>query len=131
MILHLPSGTCLKLKVTQTKHGIHENKFSCTLPIVRSYKKQIIHDTPPANFRSDLTLTLWYFLETESDSNKAWDTWKQIFIQVADSHAPLKSTRVRGNFGPWITPNLKNLFQRDKLKNWHHDPKITLTGITG
>ena len=84
--------------------------------IVRSHKKQIIYYTPKANFRNDLTLATWYLLETESDQNKAWDTWKQIFMQVADSHAPLKTTRVRGNFGPWITPNLKNLFQRNKLK---------------
>ena len=42
--------------------------------IVRPHKKQTIYYTPQANFRNDLTLALWYLLETESDPNKAWDT---------------------------------------------------------
>ena len=43
--------------------------------------------------------------------------WKQIFENIADSHAPLKKKRVRGNSVPWITPELKhNMFERDRLE---------------
>ena len=40
-----------------------------------------------------------------------------MFLDVADSHAPLKKKRVKGISSPWITPELKRLMlQRDKLK---------------
>ena len=59
----------------------------------------------------------WYLVEAENDPNKAWDIWKQIFIYIADGHAPLKKKRIRGNCAPWITPELKHdMFDRDRLK---------------
>ena len=40
-----------------------------------------------------------------------------MFLDIADSHAPLKKKRVKGISSPWITPELKRLmFQRHKLK---------------
>ena len=40
-----------------------------------------------------------------------------MFLDIANSHAPLKNNRVKGISSPWITPELKRLmFQRDKLK---------------
>ena len=54
--------------------------------------------------------------EAESDPNKAWDLWKQIFTCIADSNAPLKKKRVRGISAPWITPELKHMFQRDRFE---------------
>ena len=40
-----------------------------------------------------------------------------MFLDIADSHAPVKKKRVKGISSPWITPELKRLmFQRDKLK---------------
>ena len=50
----------------------------------------------------------WYLIAAESDPNKAWGIWKQIFEYIADSHAPLKKKRVRGRSVPWITPELKH-----------------------
>ena len=59
----------------------------------------------------------WYLVETESDPNNAWSIWKQIFEYIADSHAPLKKKRARGNSAPWITPELKQgMFERDRRK---------------
>ena len=40
-----------------------------------------------------------------------------MFLDIADSHAPLTKKRVKGISSPWITPELKRLMiQRDKLK---------------
>ena len=59
----------------------------------------------------------WHLVEAESDPNKAWDIWKQIFTCIADSNASLKKKRVRGTSAPWITPELKHdMFERDRLK---------------
>ena len=71
----------------------------------------------PLSFRNDLAMAPWYLIAAESDPSKAWGIWKQIFEYIADSHAPLKKKRVRGNSVPWITPELKhNMFERDRLE---------------
>ena len=58
----------------------------------------------------------WHLIELEENSDIAWDIWQQMFLGIADYHAPLKKRRVRGISSPWITPELKKLmFQRDKL----------------
>ena len=72
----------------------------------------------PVNFRNDLAMAPWYLVAAESDPNKLWGIWKQIFEYIADSHAPLKKKRVRGSSVPWITPELKHdMFERDRLQN--------------
>ena len=59
----------------------------------------------------------WHLIEQEHNPDIAWDIWQHMFLDIADSHAPLKKKRVKGNSFPWITPELKRLmFQRDKLK---------------
>ena len=71
----------------------------------------------PLSFRNDLAMAPWYLVAAESDPNKLWGIWKQIFEYIADSHAPLKKKRVRGNSVTWITPELKhNMFERDRLE---------------
>ena len=59
----------------------------------------------------------WHLVEQEHNPDIAWDIWQHMFLDIADSHAPLKKKRVKGISSPWITPELKRLmFQRDKLK---------------
>ena len=59
----------------------------------------------------------WHLIEQEHNPDIAWDIWQHMFLDIADSHAPLKKKRVKGISSPWITPELKRLmFQRDKLK---------------
>ena len=52
------------------------------------------------SFRNDLSMAPWHFVEAESDPNKTWDIWKQIFTCIADSNAPLKKKSVRGISAP-------------------------------
>ena len=71
----------------------------------------------PDNFRRDLSMVPWHLIELEDNPDIAWDMWQQMFLGIADYHAPQKKRRVRGISSPWITPELKKLmFQRDKLK---------------
>ena len=59
----------------------------------------------------------WHLIEQEHNPDTAWDIWQHMFLDIANSHAPLKKKRVKGISSPWITPELKRLmFQRDKLK---------------
>ena len=71
----------------------------------------------PDNSRHDLLMVPWHLIELEDNPDIAWDMWQQMFLGIADYHAPLKHRRVRGISYPWITSELKKLmFQRDKLK---------------
>ncbi len=38
-----------------------------------------------------------------NDVNKAWKTWKEIILDIANQHAPLQQTRVKSENSPWMT----------------------------
>ena len=41
------------------------------------------------------------------DPNIMWEYWKIIFLSVADFHAPERTKKVRSEYAPWITENIK------------------------
>ncbi len=52
-----------------------------------------------------------------NDPNEMWDEWKHIFLTVADRHAPPITKKVRSEYAPWITSEIKNMMhRRDFLK---------------
>jgi hypothetical protein len=51
------------------------------------------------------------------DPNIMWENWKTIFLSVADFHAPERTKKVRSEYAPWITENIKQTMRRrDFLK---------------
>ena len=48
----------------------------------------------PDNFRHDLLMVPWHLIELEDNPDIAWDMWQQMFLGIADYHAPLKHRRV-------------------------------------
>ena len=44
----------------------------------------------PSELQFDLSQAFGYF-SFDPDPNSAWNKWKEIFLQIADSHAPCKS----------------------------------------
>ena len=54
---------------------------------------------------------------SEMDTNKAWDEWKTKFLLVVEMHAPHITQKVRSEYTPWITNNIKKkMYHRDHLK---------------
>ena len=46
-----------------------------------------------------------------------WAKWKELFLTVANKHAPIKSGRVRNKNSPWINSEIRKLIiERDCLK---------------
>jgi len=89
-------------------------KSNLKIVISRCFKK-----FDPFGFRNELSMIPWHKIKTERDPNKAWDLWYQMFLSIADKHAPLKKRRVKGSNCSWITPDLKKkkqMFERDRLK---------------
>ena len=52
-----------------------------------------------------------------ADPNDMWREWKIKFLNVVDTHAPLRTKRVRSKRSPWITSELKKrMHERDIMK---------------
>ena len=78
----------------------------------RSYKH-----FKPYSFLYDVRMgTVDLNLHEETDPEKAWKAWKELFISLADKHAPYKARRVRSFRPPWLTADLlKVIRQRDNF----------------
>ena len=63
----------------------------------------------------------WDVIEFESNPDDAWNSFKDLFMSVADSNAPVVTRRVRKRSLPWITPTIKDLMKR---RNYHHKKAI-------
>ena len=69
------------------------------------------------SFRADLNLAPLHLVNLESNPNSAWEIWSRLFLEICDFHAPKRKRKIRNNYAPWLTPELKRLmFERDKLE---------------
>ena len=68
-------------------------------------------------FRNDIASQDWDCINRFSDPNDMWNVWKELFLTIANKHAPLRTIRVRARGSPWITSELKKQMRdRDALK---------------
>jgi hypothetical protein len=68
------------------------------------------------NFKADIFTYLndEIFLNSALDPNVMWEKWKTRFLTVADFHAPPITKRVRSQYAPLITNNIRQVMrQRD------------------
>ena len=72
-------------------------------------------------FIKDLNEVPWSLIDSFSDVEDSWDSFKHLFKDVADSHAPKIHMRARGQNVPWLTPEIKQL-----MKERDHFHKLAL-----
>ena len=60
-------------------------------------------------FLQDLSNVDWQPVYDFDDVNDAINTWYNLYINVADQHAPTKKQRIKGLNTPWMTSYLSNL----------------------
>ena len=57
-------------------------------------------------------------LPLHTDSEAAYDSFKDIFLSITNKHAPLKTKMIRGNQAPFMTKELsKQIMIRSRLRN--------------
>ena len=78
----------------------------------RSYKN---YSAP--NFVRDLHSASWDVINTSLTVDEAWTSFKDIFVTIADRHAPTHTRRVRSNTLPWMTDHIRALITQ---RNFHH-----------
>ena len=67
-------------------------------------------------FQSELSEAFSHF-PTFNDPNKAWETWKEISLEITNKHAPLRQKRVKSEYCGWMTNEIKKQsYHRDYLK---------------
>ena len=72
-----------------------------------------------AIFQHDLQQIDWETILTPfaNDPSAMAGTFQEIFESLLNIHAPIKKRRVRSEFAPWLTPNIrKSMETRDRLK---------------
>jgi hypothetical protein len=48
-----------------------------------------------------------------------WESWKNIFNMVLEKHASTRILKVRSEYAPWLTSNIKKcMYHRVYLKEW-------------
>ena len=64
-------------------------------------------------FQNDLEMAFqrYYNINNYTNPNHVWETWKTIFLDVADLHAPLRIRKVKSEYCPWMTNVIKKLAQ--------------------
>ncbi len=75
-------------------------------------------------FLKDLNNVPWHLVYSEDNVDDAVLTWNKLFLDVADSHAPIKRCRVKGVRSPWMTNAISEGMQN---RDYHHR-KATKTG---
>ena len=66
------------------------------------------------HFQRDIASVPWSVIESFDDINDAVVAWNNLFVDVANQHAPLKRIRTKHASKPWITNDLKELMaERD------------------
>ena len=73
------------------------------------------------SFKKDLEGVPWHLIENEDNIDDAVCTWNKLFLDIADSHAPVKRRRVRGVSLPWMNTKI-NEVMRDR--DYHHRKAI-------
>ena len=71
-----------------------------------------------ANFYADILAQPWDDIKKLHDPNDMWRRWKELFLNVCEKHAPMKTKRTRDSKSPWITTILKKAdeFQKPPQK---------------
>ena len=64
----------------------------------RSYKNY-----DKAKLTQDLRQVKWNIVENETGINSAVTLWNELFLDIANQHAPIKRLRVKGTRLPWMT----------------------------
>ena len=60
-------------------------------------------------FREELKSVPWDIINKCNTPDKMVDLWESMFLKIANTHAPMKTRRVRNKKSPWITSELRKL----------------------
>ncbi len=90
------------------------NEANYNAVFTRHYKNYNVNQ-----FNNDLSEVFSLPLDSAilTDPNALWNDFKNKFLSVADKHAPIRQRRVKSEYKPWLTNEIKQIsYHRDYLK---------------
>ena len=63
-------------------------------------------------FNNDLINVHWYVTDDIDDIELAWQTWSNLFLDIANLHIPVCKKKIRHNACPWITDDIVKLMNK-------------------
>ena len=101
----------------------YDRKHGHTTITYRSYK-----NFDEKSFLADLAVVPWSVIEQFDDVDDALDTWEKLFMDVVNTHAPLRERRVKRPRQPgWLTDEITEAMdKRDSLKQSRYFPNYKL-----
>ena len=79
-------------------------------------------------FLTDLRTCPFHECLKLSDSERAYENFKQLFLDITNKHAPVKTKMIRGNNAPFMNKELsEEIMVRSKLRNNSIDTKLKQT----
>ena len=130
-------GTCIDLILSNRKHslfktGTLETGLSDHHSLVYTMLKTTFQKLPPQKiyYRKWKNFDVEFFNRELSENlqhiREDFSTFNNIFIQLLDKHAPMRTKSLRGNNQPHLTKDLrKAIMERSKLKNKANRTKET------
>ena len=119
---HYPTCAVWKLKFSQKQQHTHIKYRS-----MKNFNEQ--------KFREDLREVPWHVLDIFDNPNDALSAWSTLFMDIVESHAPLRSRRVKHPKQPdWMTPDIiQAINERDRLKaaGFHNEVRILRNEVVG
>ena len=79
-------------------YAIRKSFISTGVPTIINSRQ--LRNFDPAMFRRDLALAPWQSVENITDLNVAWNAWRNMFLNICDSHAPFRRKKVRSSNSP-------------------------------
>ena len=69
-------------------------------------------------FINDLREVPWETIEAFEDMNEIAEVWNNMFLEVVNKHAPIKSQRIKSTYQPtWLIPQILDCIkERNKCK---------------
>ncbi len=77
-----------------------------------------------SNFKSDLEEADWTKVYTSNTTEESWTAFKEVFVEIANKHAPVMTIKVKENSPPYFNENLRSLcLDRDYFMRKAHKSK--------
>ena len=84
-------------------HKVSVPKVSPKIIFSRQFKSFNVNQ-----FKEDLRDNINTNIVT-NDPNILWNDWKTKFLTIAEKHAPMRQRRVKSDYKPWLTDQIKQL----------------------
>ena len=90
--------------------------WSIPNPPFKTITRRSFKNFDPTSFNEDLAAVPWFLIDLFDDIDDKVLTFNSLYCGVLDSHAPVKTVRVKKNCAPWISRSIrKEMDRRNKL----------------